>query len=244
MKNLGAFEWTKSWARIRNIIVDANKTLESTNLRAKEADLPALPIGEAVGPIHLTLADVQTAGRGRAQNTWVSAPGALLSSWSARLAKPPQPILSPLVGLAVFQSLDRTFPGLPVSLKAPNDIYLGEKKLAGILIENIVAGNSVRTIVGLGMNVFAKPETIDATSLMDYVGEEDLIRLWPRFLEAWFSELRAALTAGQADSLEHSARYALCTALNRFPLLDEPIVEVDERGQIRSASRAWFWHEL
>jgi BirA family biotin operon repressor/biotin-[acetyl-CoA-carboxylase] ligase len=245
MKEPGAFEWTSVWAKVRGLQLDAHESLPSTNTKAKDLKPEALVAGERVGPVSLTLARSQTAGRGRSNNEWVSTEGALLSSWVARVAKPPQMILSPLIGLALYQSLDRTYPGLPLSLKAPNDVYLGEKKVAGILVENVVSGESITSIIGVGMNIFeAAKDVPNSTSLRESVQKEDLFRLWPRFLECWLGELRTALNAGQETELDHTARFALCAALNRNPLLDEPILEIDQVGQLRNSSRQWFWHEL
>jgi BirA family transcriptional regulator, biotin operon repressor / biotin---[acetyl-CoA-carboxylase] ligase len=88
-------------------------------------------------------ADRQTAGRGRGGNVWWSPPGCLMFSW---LWTPPEPDLPmerllelPLVvGLAVVDALVELglSPDLP-KLKWPNDIYLGGRKLAGILTESL-----------------------------------------------------------------------------------------------------------
>lgn len=107
---------------------------------------------------HLTavVADYQTAGRGQVGNTWESAPGEnLLMSVYLRpenLDVHEQFYLSMAVALAVCDALKADIP--QVSVKWPNDIYVGQKKLAGILIENTLRGASIYdTIVGLGLNV-------------------------------------------------------------------------------------------
>lgn len=104
----------------------------------------------------------QTAGRGQAGNGWESEEGKnLLCS----ILLPPRKdlfYLNVLVSVAVhkvIQSLLFERSGLlslseAVSIKWPNDIYYGDKKIAGILIENAILGNEVKySIAGIGLNV-------------------------------------------------------------------------------------------
>ena len=104
----------------------------------------------------------QTAGRGQSGNGWESEEGKnLLCS----ILLPPRKdlfYLNVLVSVAVhkvIQSLLFERSGLlslseAVSIKWPNDIYYGDKKIAGILIENAILGNEVKySIAGIGLNV-------------------------------------------------------------------------------------------
>jgi biotin-[acetyl-CoA-carboxylase] ligase BirA-like protein len=229
------FKLTMAWAAKSRVGALSFETTDSTNLRAKsDPDFHDLYV-----------ARTQTAGRGRGQNTWVSTDGALLSSWRFTCASTPQPILSPLAGLALFDSIAKCWPGAPLSLKAPNDIYLGLHKLAGLLIETSTTGEKHECVVGLGLNVFSSPSEAvrNATSLSEHIGhlsEED----WRAFLTQWWQGIHAAVRESLAPEMTVDSRGRLLIALNRFPLLSEPILSVDGLGQLKSASRVWYWHEL
>lgn len=106
-------------------------------------------------------ADTQTAGRGQFGSQWLSAPGENLTlsiilypNW-LRVAD--QFRLSETSALAVYDTVHRLLPStvqrLP-SIKWPNDIYMGSRKVAGILIQNTLAGACLETsVVGIGLNV-------------------------------------------------------------------------------------------
>lgn len=102
----------------------------------------------------------QTAGRGQRGNTWEAAPGMNLTfSTLLRPAAIPaarQFELSMLVSMAVANVADRLLEpvGKRAVIKWPNDIYVDNKKICGILIENTLSGASIsRAIVGVGLNV-------------------------------------------------------------------------------------------
>ena len=97
--------------------------------------------------------DYQTAGRGQSGNGWESEPHKnLLCSipFFHHTADIRQPFyLNVLVAVAVQQLL-----GEPFTIKWPNDIYYKDKKIAGILIENVILGNEIKySIAGIGLNI-------------------------------------------------------------------------------------------
>lgn len=101
-------------------------------------------------------AEYQTAGKGQRGNSWESAAGAnLLFStvlYPRFLAARQQFVLSQLVSLSIKETLEACVG--EVSIKWPNDIYCGERKICGILIENDLQGSQIgRCIVGVGLNV-------------------------------------------------------------------------------------------
>ena len=89
---------------------------------------------------------------GRTQATASSVHGPMLSPHS------PQPIMAPLIGLALLKSCQFVWPNLKLSLKAPNDLFLMHKKVAGLLTESIQQGDKHRLIIGLGMNINDHPQ--------------------------------------------------------------------------------------
>jgi len=104
----------------------------------------------------LVTARHQHAGRGRGGNRWLSSPGddLLLSLlwYPAALPAAGQFVLSMAAALATAQLVGAFTSGTAV--KWPNDILTGGKKIAGILIENIIRGDRLdATIIGIGVNI-------------------------------------------------------------------------------------------
>jgi len=100
--------------------------------------------------------DFQTAGKGQIENSWESESGKnLLFSillYPFHIAIHKQFIISQIVSNAIINVLSDFCEGLRI--KWPNDIYLNDKKLAGILIENSLRGSQINhTIIGIGLNV-------------------------------------------------------------------------------------------
>lgn len=118
----------------------------------------ALRCAEEAAEGTLFVTEDQSAGRGRAGRQWTSQPGkGLHMTW---IAKPPRgaclTLLPLAVGVGVVEGLIRLFSGsISVSLKWPNDILLGDKKMGGILCESVQAGDTIKGIaVGIGINVY------------------------------------------------------------------------------------------
>ncbi len=110
----------------------------------------------------VVLAEEQTAGRGRFQRVWVSQAGDLHMSIVLRPPIQALPYLSILSGVAVVRAIRKTT-GLRPTIKWPNDVRMGGKKVSGILIENALQGDSVRyAIVGIGVNIALDPSTVDS----------------------------------------------------------------------------------
>ncbi len=122
----------------------------STNDRAKEA---------AAAPKKLPLlivADSQTAGRGRGANRWWTGSGSLAISLLANPAMwridPRQHAagLSLAAARAVAETVNSRLCGeLQAEVHAPNDVYVGDRKVAGILIEGLACG---LLVIGIGLN--------------------------------------------------------------------------------------------
>ncbi len=144
------------------------EVVESTNDEARKE----ITSGKATSG-NLYLAEFQTSGRGRGGNRWVCPEGEGLL-FSLVVDPDVDPALwyrmSLAVGLAIVDVL-RVF-GLEAMLKWPNDIYINDKKLGGILIEKV---NDL-LIVGVGLNVnvreFPREVAERATSLSGVLGED------------------------------------------------------------------------
>lgn len=120
-------------------------SLDSTNKYMKE-NLDRLSVFDIV------VADRQTAGYGRMQRRWFDNTENL--SFSLYLEFPVSErngLLTQIAALSVTDVLSELLSN--VSIKWPNDCLVNGKKIAGILIENIVIGNKTKMIVGIGLNV-------------------------------------------------------------------------------------------
>ncbi|MCF0198054.1 MAG: biotin--[acetyl-CoA-carboxylase] ligase [Bacteroidaceae bacterium] len=106
--------------------------------------------------IVLATAEFQTAGRGAGSNAWESAEGenllfSLLTHPTMVMATD-MFMLSEALALSVSDALNDHHPG--TSIKWPNDIYYGDCKVAGMLIENELSGRQVdQCVMGVGLNV-------------------------------------------------------------------------------------------
>jgi BirA family biotin operon repressor/biotin-[acetyl-CoA-carboxylase] ligase len=231
-------EISKTWGEKSQIPVWFAETTSSTNQVAKD-----LLISDQ--PISLYLTNHQTAGRGRGDNSWIdNSSGQFLASWVFQMRQSPQPVLSPALGLAVWTSLKATFPWLPLSLKAPNDIYLGPRKLAGLLIENVMRGDSHRLIVGIGMNVWQSPANVPtATCLADFASEELNSEIWINILDRLLLEMSLAISQTRSE-LKGQQCKALLEALNQFPGLPQTYQKIDKDGSLWTAQGKTNWSEL
>ncbi len=128
------------------------RSVESTAFGRRSADFQPC----------LLVAEHQTAGRGRQGRTWQAAPGASLTfSLALPLAPADWSGLSLAVGVAIAEALDPTPGDKRIGLKWPNDLWLVDaadtgglgRKLGGILIETVPAGQRRLAIVGVGLNV-------------------------------------------------------------------------------------------
>jgi BirA family biotin operon repressor/biotin-[acetyl-CoA-carboxylase] ligase len=153
------------------------------------------------------VADHQTAGRGRLGRTWSAQPGtALLVSV---LLRPPLPIDEvPVVlmaaGLAACDGVEAAA-GFRPGLKWPNDLVVGDRKLAGLLT-GATGGADPGVVVGLGINVGAAaypPELAgEATSCEEMASRPvDRGELLVSFLTALESRYAAVLSAGREATL-------------------------------------------
>ena len=101
----------------------------------------------------LLVAERQTAGRGRMGRVWQSQPGdSLTFSIGLPLAPKDWSGLSLAVGLSLAESLHPD-----VGLKWPNDLWFQDRKLGGILVEAASMGGRSQVVVGVGLNILARP---------------------------------------------------------------------------------------
>lgn len=236
---------THQWAQAQKIKSIYSAQIDSTNSQGK-----TLAFAEETLNEHLVvyIAERQNAGRGRGQNTWTqSAVGSqLLSTWSFMIDQPALPTLSPQIGLAVFRAAQATWPFIDWNLKAPNDLYIKDKKVAGLLIETVTQGDEHRLLIGFGMNVISSPESVpNASSLVNELEEETplLAEDWISFLERLLFEFSFSLQLS-FEPLNSTTTSSLLMALNKHPLLKEKYISLDPNGNLSTESRKISWTEL
>ncbi len=131
----------------------------------------------------LVTAKHQTKGKGRITRSWYDDRNSLTSSIVIKDVKGDPKHLSLIASYAIFMALKEL--DLDVLIKWPNDIYLNDKKLCGILIETIIT-DKIDAIIGFGINTNTKafPESIIATSIYLEKGLEiDNVKLSKRVCE-------------------------------------------------------------
>ena len=126
-------------------------TVDSTNNYAANMILSGVLTNGAV-----ILADEQTNGRGQRMTQWQSQPGMNLTCSIVLMDPSINPTdqfrLSKFVSVGICSFLAKK--GISASIKWPNDIYVGNKKICGILIENSLRGGIIKwSIIGIGLNV-------------------------------------------------------------------------------------------
>lgn len=234
-------ELTNSWAEQRQIQVELDSQTRSTNDNAKTN-----AASEGFDFV-LYLTDHQTHGRGRGGNTWLDtgAGESLLGTWSFALKVPPQAITAPRIGLAVYNAAKDVWPSLSWSLKAPNDIYLGGKKVGGLLIESIGQGSNHRLIVGLGLNVHNHPRAIaEATHISEASGSTVEEGEWFRFLDSLRGEFNDALADIVHPTLSADACKDLATALNANSARKFDVTSVSPQGDLIHKGGTVRWTDL
>jgi BirA family biotin operon repressor/biotin-[acetyl-CoA-carboxylase] ligase len=149
--------------------------VETTNRIARDLAEGGAPEGTVV------VGEVQTGGKGRRGRTWISPKGGIWLSVVLRPRLPPSraPLLTLGASWAVANALREMLPELAISIKWPNDVLVGEKKVCGILSE--VAGELdciEYAIIGIGVNANFKMDTLPgdlhgtATTLLHEAGQE------------------------------------------------------------------------
>ena len=170
---------------------------DSTNTQL----LQRLQQGQTLQKGAVLVAEAQTAGRGRRGNSWFSPFGSNLYFslyWQLEQGIQAAMGLSLVIGIAVAEVLEQQFQ-LPVRLKWPNDIYLHQKKLAGILIE--LAGQSHAScdvVIGLGLNI-----------CMPQQGREQIS-------QAWTDLQQYSATAIDRNRLVALLQHSVCHHLQQF----------------------------
>lgn len=150
-----------------------HKSLDSTNaeVRRQLSELDNLSI---------VAARTQTAGRGQGDHTWTSEPGLNLTFTLLRRFPKGAFDVRNLAAINTYVTSVLTHylaaHGVQAWVKPPNDIWVGDRKICGILIENILDGSFVReSIIGIGLDLNQTvwpPELPNPVSLKELTGKD------------------------------------------------------------------------
>ena len=183
-----------SYQSIGNNIIELNTTLSTNNYAAKLVSQTKIPFGTVI------MADFQSKGKGQRDSSWISQKSQnLLLSFiidSSFLDSKSIFYLCKITALVIREFIYEILQ-TDTLIKWPNDILVGNKKIAGILIENQWKNNNISSsIVGMGINVnqIIFPSKINAISLKEISGKNYDLRLLLDLLNdiynRWFTSLK------------------------------------------------------
>ncbi len=179
-------QWTFQWLQQQGYQANYIPSTTSTNLIAKENAMAEK------SPVVFYITDEQSMGRGQGNNKWINpAPGkSLLMTCSLLSTKPPQPELCLTFGRHLKSTCAILWDDLQWRIKPPNDLFLENKKVAGILLESVTQGAQYRLLFGLGFNVFEFPQTpeFEATCLKEHLETSLTEEKWTQFLGTLVSQ--------------------------------------------------------
>lgn len=186
----------------------------------------------------------QTAGRGQRGNSWEALPGQNITM--SVILKPDflnataQFSLNIAVSLGVYEFLSK-YVAENLSIKWPNDIYIGNRKIVGMLLENTISGNRLSyTIAGIGVNInqlsFSNDKII-SLRLATRHDEYDLEKLIEELcvcLEKYYLQLKNGHTAIQKKQyLQHLYRFGETHAFSKDgSKFSGKIVGIADNGQL------------
>ncbi|MEP6866557.1 MAG: biotin--[acetyl-CoA-carboxylase] ligase [Deltaproteobacteria bacterium] len=165
----------------------------------------------------LVIAERQEAGRGREGRAWASPSGGLYFS---AVMRPPLPLadvppITLAIGIAVCDAA-RAF-GADAALKWPNDVLIGDKKLAGVLVETQSQGGRLDSvIVGIGVNLGNVPEAVASHAIALDVDREAFISELVTQLERWVDRYVAC----GLDSIIPSWQQRMAPGLSARAMID------------------------
>jgi len=219
-------------------IINLNQTVSTNDYASKLLKTKKAKEGTVI------FANLQTKGKGQRESNWESESGKNILT--SMIISPNMPTrnhfnITIFISLALYDLLYKYF-GEKVNIKWPNDILIADKKIAGILIQNIVSGDIVKdTIVGVGLNVnqkkFLKYPT-KATSFALELKQKVALPLLQNELLAAFEYRYLQFQEGKSEEM----KYEFLTNLFGFKKFRDYIIEdkktkaeiidVDESGQL------------
>ena len=233
-------------------------TVDSTNSEAKRRILK-------IDNLSVVSALEQTSGRGQLGNVWTSKAGENLTfsivlkfaDQNIWLNVHDQSVINELTSLSVVDFLGTH--GIEAKIKWPNDIYVGNKKICGILIENSLSGSHINhSVIGIGLNINQRNfdvNLLNPISMTQLTGNsydiseclEELISIFKKYIQRYlhgnggYAKLRK-LYLGQLWRLNETSRfttvdkegnvYEFTGAIRNLSYIGNLIVETEE-GELK-----------
>ncbi len=180
-------------------------------------------------------AERQSAGRGQRGNVWISGEG--LNATFSVVLEPDglearrQFLISQITALSLVEMLAEY--GICAKIKWTNDIYIGDNKIIGVLIENRLSGSSIaRSIIGVGINInqlIFDPALPNPTSMLrergdgEQIPRREVVESFCRSLMKWCEVLQS----GEYTKIQEAYRQRMyrLNQTHQFKLADgEPIM--------------------
>ncbi len=212
----------------------------STNAVVTERALAGAPDGLVV------VADHQTSGRGRLDRSWQTPRGSALTfSLLLRPSAPTRswPWLPLLTGYAVAKALKAE--GFEAGVKWPNDVLIGERKVAGVLVERLETLDGPAAVVGVGLNAGMTAEELPVASATSLRVESGADPDRTKVLLSVLSAIREAYDAWEAGGdlsgmRLHESYAAACVTVGQSVRVELPdgvvlagrALEIDPTGQL------------
>jgi len=189
---------------VDNVVV--HQRLDSTHAWALRL-IDQVESEEIVLPTTMVIAFEQDHGHGRAGRVWESPPGGLYLSWIAAGLEAPTIALLPMIAAAAAHTAISAIGIDAVEIKWPNDLLVGGRKLAGLLV-HARHGATRWATVGIGINIVRAPTIRDgsateAVAIADLASNGDF-QTWSETLVRIIAE---ELAAGVTSPMEHIGRW-------------------------------------
>lgn len=211
------------------------ETIDSTNNYAKNNI-------ENLNHYDLILADFQTAGRGRRDHRWIAK--SKQNIMASIVLKDPIEMsiiqqITQVVAVSILEVCHKYH--MDAMIKWPNDIYVGDKKLCGILIETVFIKELKGIVVGTGINV-KQNELDNATSFCDYHPHLEIEEVLNQYLQQFHINYQNFLDGKYIEILEKANQHSYLEGkeVNLFPygqvkvgkLLEDGTIEIIHSKQI------------
>lgn len=176
------------------------------------------------------VAETQSSGRGRGEKTWLS--NEINNLYFSALVKLDESaklsLLSLLCGKALLKTCKTFFPNYNLSLKWPNDIYLENNKVAGILLEMQSNSNETLLVIGIGVNFYFSsiPKEIPNLGMLMNSPPNPIFK--EEFVKKMIQELNLVLfNLYNEESLNEDLNY-----INKYSYLKNKKIQFDVHGNI------------
>ena len=125
----------------------------------------------------------QISGRGRVGRKWISSKGDLTCSFLINTQVSPKRLGQINIWFIniLYEILKKIYPTLDLKIKWPNDLYLNDSKLGGVLMETSIKNNtSSYILIGVGINLISSPKNLDypTTSISNYKLKTDPVNVF------------------------------------------------------------------